>query len=240
MRNIIKNLGSIMLLTCLSLILLTGCSRKSQLKLAIEMTNKQCPMSIGTTGEISSITFDAMKSAVMVMFKNPKGEIKSMLEMVVDTKSGIRLIYKGKSTGKEVECRLDTEELKRILNQKGTEKESERQKLEELVNVTNVSCPMTIDEATILNKLTIEADKVVYNYTIDEEKVAMAALKSNEEQMKQNIKGALNVSEPSLKMFLEACVKDNKGIAYRYVGDTSGENIEYLFTVAELKELLSK
>jgi len=77
-------------------------------------------------------------------------------------------------------------------------------------------------------------------YTIDEEKVAMAALKSNEEQMKQNIKGALNVSEPSLKMFLEACVKDNKGIAYRYVGDTSGENIEYLFTVAELKELLSK
>lgn len=163
-----------------------------------------------------------------------------MLKMVVDTKSGIRLIYKGKSTGKEVECRLDTEELKRILNQKGTEKESERQKLEELVNVTNVSCPMTIDEATILNKLTIEADKVVYNYTIDEEKVAMAALKSNEEQMKQNIKGALNVSEPSLKMFLEACVMDNKGIAYRYVGDTSGENIEYLFTVAELKELLSK
>ena len=77
-------------------------------------------------------------------------------------------------------------------------------------------------------------------YTIDEEKVAMAALKSNEEQMKQNIKGALNVSEPSLKMFLEACVKDNKGIAYRYVGDTSGENISYLFTVAELKELLSK
>ena len=52
MRNIIKNLGSIMLLICLSLILLTGCSRKSQLKLAIEMANKQCPMSIGTTGEI--------------------------------------------------------------------------------------------------------------------------------------------------------------------------------------------
>ena len=40
----------------------------------------------------------------MVMFKNPKGEIKSMLEMVVDTKSGIRLIYKGKSTGKREEA----------------------------------------------------------------------------------------------------------------------------------------
>ena len=56
----------------------------------------------------------------------------------------------------------------------------------------------------------------------------------------ENKDSLVNVSEPSLKMFLEACVKDNKGIAYRYVGDTSGENISYLFTVAELKELLSK
>ena len=101
-----------------------------------------------------------------------------MLEVVVDTKSGIRLIYKGESTSKEVECRLDTERAETHLESEEQEKESEQQKLEELVNVTNVSCPMTIDEATILNKLTIERRiKVVYNYTIDEEKVAMAALK---------------------------------------------------------------
>ena len=96
------------------------------------MANKQCPMSIGTTGEISSITFDgtdviynllmnedyldldalgkntdAMKSAVMVMFKNPKGEIKSMLEMVVDTKSGIRLIYKGEDNSPNIVYPVD-------------------------------------------------------------------------------------------------------------------------------------
>ena len=114
-----------MLLACLSLVLLTGCSQKSKLKLAIELADKQCPMDMGTVGEISGITFDgtdviynmlmnedyldlnaleknpdAMKSAVTAMFKNPKGEIKTMLEMVVDTKSGIKFIYKGKTTGK--------------------------------------------------------------------------------------------------------------------------------------------
>lgn len=263
MQNILKNSGKVMLLACLSLVLLTGCSQKSKLKISIEIANKQCPIMVGTTGEISSITFDgtnviysmlmnedyldldaleknpdAMKLAVAAMFKNPKGDIKQMLEMVVDTKSGIKFIYKGKNSGKEVECLLGTEDLENILNQKVSDKESDQKKLEELVNVTNVSCPMKVDEATTLDKLTIEADNVVYNYTVDEKTVDIDALRSNEAQMKQSIKGSLNVSEPALRMFLEACVKDNKGLSYRYVGDTSGNSTEFTLSVSEIKALL--
>ena len=40
----------------------------------------------------------------------------------------------------------------------------------------NVSCPMQVDEATMLNKLTIESDKVLYHYTIDESVVQMLSL----------------------------------------------------------------
>lgn len=72
-----------------------------KLKLAIAAANKQCPMDMGASGEISSITFDgsdvvyvllmnesflnidalkenpdAMKSAVTVMFGNPQGPLK--------------------------------------------------------------------------------------------------------------------------------------------------------------------
>ena len=36
----------------------------------------------------------------------------------------------------------------------------------------------------MLNKLTIESDKVLYHYTIDESVVQMFALKENAEQMK--------------------------------------------------------
>ena len=48
--------------------------------------------------------------------------------MVVDTKSGIKFIYKGKTTGKEVECYLETEDLNNILNQNLTEEESDKHK----------------------------------------------------------------------------------------------------------------
>lgn len=264
MQSIIKNSAKVMLLACVSLIMLTGCSdKKSQLKLGIQIANKQCPIKAGAAGEVTSITFDdkdviytmsldedyanlealeknpeSMKSAVSAMFRNPQGDIKKMLDLVVETNSGIKFIYKGKTSGKEVECYLTTEDLKSLLDSKMSAEESAQKKLEELVNVTNVSCPVTIDEATVLEKLVIEADDVVYIYKINEEAVDMDALKGNKEQMKQGIKGSLNVSDPALKAFLEACLNDNKNLAYRYVGDTSGDTMECVFSVSELKELL--
>ena len=93
-----------------------------------------------------------------------------------------------------------------------TAESSDKKKLEEQVKMTNVSCPMQVDEATMLNKLTIESDKVLYHYTIDESVVQMSALKENAEQMKANVKNSLNSSDPALHMFLEVCVKCDKGV----------------------------
>ena len=263
MKNILKNSAGLMLLACLSLVVLTGCNQKSRLKLSIEAANKQCPISMGTAGEVTSITFDgsdvcyvltmnedymnldalkqnpeAMKSAVMAMFGNPNKDVKQMLELVVDVNSGIKFIYKGQTSGKEVEYYLKPEEIKSILNDKTPQEESDQKKLEELVNMTNVSCPMAVDESTTLDKLTIDSENVVYHYTIDEETIDMSALKENAEQMKQAVKGSLDVSEPALKVFLEACVKCNKGLGYHYKGNTSGEEMEFTFSAAEVKSLL--
>lgn len=264
MKNMFKNAGKMVLFTCLSLMLLTACGQKSKLKLAIAAANKQCPMDMGASGEISSITFDgsdvvyvllmnesflnidalkenpdAMKSAVTVMFGNPQGSIKEMLDLVVGTDSGIKFIYKGKTSGNEVECYLTTQDLKDILNGGGASADSsDEKKLEEQVKMTNVSCPMQVDEATMLNKLTIESDKVLYHYTIDESVVQMSALKENAEQMKANVKNSLNSSDPALHMFLEVCVKCDKGVGSLYKGNKSGETFEISFGVSEIKALL--
>ncbi|WP_300702508.1 hypothetical protein [Bacteroides sp.] len=263
MENILKNSGKVILFACLSLILLTGCDQKSKLKLGIEAANKQCPMKMGTVGEVSSITYDgtdvvylltmnedyidlealdkkpeAVKAAAVAMFRNPEKNIKEMLNLVIDSNSGIKFVYKGQTSGKEVSCYLGTEDLKNLLNQDMSKEESDQKKLEELVNVTNVSCPMAIDEATTLNNLTIESDRVVYHYTVDEESMEIATMKENEGEIKQNIKSSLDVSEPALKMFLEACIKSNKGLGYQYAGNTSGESVEIIFSVSEIKALL--
>ena len=241
MKNMFKNAGKMVLFTCLSLMLLTACGQKSKLKLAIAAANKQCPMDMGASGEISSITFDgadvvyvllmnesflnidalkenpdAMKSAVTVMFGNPQGSIKEMLDLVVGTDSGIKFIYKGKTSGNEVECYLTTQDLKDILNGGGASADSSDEK----------------------NKLTIESDKVLYHYTIDESVVQMSALKENAEQMKANVKNSLNSSDPALRMFLEVCVKCDKGVGYLYKGNKSGETFEISFGVSEIKALL--
>ena len=214
MKNMFKNAGKMVLFTCLSLMLLTACGQKSKLKLAIAAANKQCPMDMGASGEISSITFDG-------------------------SDSGIKFIYKGKTSGNEVECYLTTQDLKDILNGGGASADSsDEKKLEEQVKMTNVSCPMQVDEATMLNKLTIESDKVLYHYTIDESVVQMSALKENAEQMKANVKNSLNSSDPALHMFLEVCVKCDKGVGYLYKGNKSGETFEISFGVSEIKALL--
>lgn len=115
---------------------------------------------------------------------------------------------------------------------------SEQEKLKELVKAANVSCPMKVDEVTTLDSLTIESDKVVYHYTIDESGINMDALENNAAEMKQNIKASLDVAEPALKLFLEACVKNRKGLGYQYAGNASGKTFEHTFSVSEIKTLL--
>lgn len=262
MQNIIGKFGKSVLFICLSLLLLTGCSQKSKLKLVVEVVAKQCPINIGAAGEISSIAFDgtdvqytmlvnedyvnldaweknseSMKSVVSAMFSNPAKELKQMLDLVVNANSGIKFVYKGKTSGKEVECYLTTQDLKDIVNAGSTVEKSDQKKLEEQVNITNLSCPMQVDEVTTLDRLAIEGDQVVYHYTIDEELVDMAVLKENADAMKQNVRSTLN-AEPAVRMFLETCVKCGKSLCYRYTGNTSGESMEFSFEVSDIKSLL--
>lgn len=263
MENILKSSGKILFLACLSIVLLTGCDQKSKLKLGIEAANKNCPMKMGTAGEVSSITYDGtnviylltmnedyvdlealgknpdtVKSAAIAMFRNPEKNIKEMLKLVVEANSGIKFTYKGQTSGKEVSCYLGTEDLKNLMNLDISKADSDLKKLEELVNVTNVSCPLAIDEVTTLNNLTIESDRVVYHYTVDEESMDIATMKDNEAEIKNNIISSLDVSEPALKMFLETCVKNNKGLGYQYTSTPSGESLEIIFSVSEIKAFL--
>ena len=99
-----------------------------------------------------------------------------------------------------MECYLTTQDLKGIVNADSTVEKSDQKKLEEQVNITNLSCPMQVDEVTTLDRLTIEGDQVVYHYTIDEELVDMAVLKENSDAMKQNVRSTLN-AEPAVRIF---------------------------------------
>lgn len=263
MHNVLKSTLKVLLLSCLFLV--AGCSQKTKLEVGIENANKQCPISLGEAGEVTSIRFDgtdviydisvddaflnlealsknpeSMKAGIGAMLSNPKGDVKKTLELVIEAGSGIKYIYKGKTSGKEASCYLNTDELKAILDVNLSQTDIDRKQLEEIVNLTNVSLPITVDEATTLVKLSIEGEEVIYDYNIDEKAVKMSVLKENEEQLRLQIKSSWSMDDASMKMFLEACSKCGKGIGYRYTGDTSGEVLYILFDKSEVKALFLK
>lgn len=260
MQKLLKTVMSVCLLFCL--LLAVGCSRKTKLEAGIESAGKQCPISLGTAGEVTAIRFDgtdvvyelsvddaylnldalgkspeSMKAGIGAMLSNPTGDVRKTLELVVEARSGIKYVYRGKTSGKEVSCYLNADELKQLLNVSLSPGDIDIKQLEEIVNLTNVSLPVAVDEATQLDKLTMEDGQVVYDYTIDEEKIKMALLKENEANLKQQIQSSWTMDDTSMKMFLEACIKCGKGLGYRYVGDTSGEMLYITFTAAEVKAL---
>ncbi len=263
MLNVLKSTLKMLLLSCLFLV--AGCSQKTKLEAGIESANKQCPISLGAAGEVTGIRFDgtdvvyelsvddaflnlealskspeSMKAGIGAMLSNPKGDVKKTLELVIEAGSGIKYIYKGKTSGQEASCYLNTDELKAILDENLSQADIDRKQLEEIVNLTNVSLPITVDEATTLVRLGMEGEQVVYDYTIDEDAVKMSVLKENERQLRQQIKSSWSVDDASMKMFLESCSKCGKGIGYRYTGNTSGEVLYILFDNSEVKSLFLK
>ena len=76
MGNMFKSAGKTVLFACLSLMLLTACSQKSKLKMAIEIANKQCPMSMGTAGEVSSIVFDGTNVVYSMLMNEDYADLR--------------------------------------------------------------------------------------------------------------------------------------------------------------------
>lgn len=263
MSKLFKTIVNAWLLSCL--LWVVGCSQKTKLEAGIEAANKQCPISLGMAGEVTAIRFDgknvvyelsvdeaflnlealgkspeAMKAGIGTMLSNPKGDVKKTLELVIETGSGIKYVYKGKQSGKEASCYLNTDELKQLLDANLSQAELDRRQLEEIVNLTNASLPMAVDQATQLDKLSIEEGQVVYDYTIDESKISMSVLKERQAQLREQIRSSWSAGDVSMKMFLDACRKCGKGIGYRYVGNASGEMLYIVFDSAEVKAMFSE
>lgn len=95
-------------------------------------------------------------------------------------------------------------------------------KLQVQVELANKEFPMEIADGLTVDNLTIEGDYVVYNITVDEDVCDIGSLNRNKQQVKEDIMATLK-SDASVSEFLKVCADANKGIAYKYTGDTSGD-----------------
>lgn len=261
-KKLLKRVGGRLLWIGMALCVLAACGQKEQLKKAVEEVNKQCPIDMGASGKVESVTYDgknvvytyvlqagifnmdavkansdALKSVIASGLRNPAKDLDEMLRLTIDTRSGLKYVYRDGSSGEEVDCVISTEELQALLDSDLTEEESNRRNLKELVDITNLSFPMEVDEATTVEKLSIEGDWVVYDYTVDEEVVSIDLLEKNKAQMKESLKTNIS-SGMDVRQFAQTCLDCDKGILYRYKGEKSGNTAVVSFSVDDLKKIL--
>lgn len=236
--------------------LLTSCG-ESKLQKIVEATNMECPMSMGTLGEVTSIELedgsvvfnysvnenvvnidflnekpDMMKRNAAMMFKSPTGDIKMMFDALEEENAGLILRYKGKSSGKIASISLSRKEIVELGN--STDEKDPEIVLESQVETTNAQCPMQIAPGMVITHLSIESDCVVYNVECDESSYSIAAIRSNKEQVKQGIINSIDPNDPTMAMFIKICKDAEKDIAYRYIGDNSGEACIIKINASEL------
>ena len=102
------------------------------------------------------------------------------------------------------------------------------------IEESNKSCPMDIEEGLTIKKMYMDGDYVIYYVVCDEDVVDMDVLSQNKSKLRRIIKKNLNNADADVREFKRMCKKANKGIGYKYVGDTSEKSFSIRFSSSEL------
>lgn len=248
---------SLFFVIALSLLVFMSSCTQAKYEIVAEKINSQCPMSMGLFGELTGVEFDdgnivykysvnetytnietlsqnpeLMKKSIEAMVKNPSKDFEDFLTLIREDKIGMTIKFLGKDSGKEAMLTLDYKELLTFMDYEASPDELLRAQIEQ----TNASCPMTIDASMVMTHLDIEGNYVVYYYSVDERQVSLSLLNENKEIMRESIIQTLKaqINDPMFKSFLYACSEAGKGIAYKYVGKASGDEVVVRIELSEI------
>lgn len=129
------------------------------------------------------------------------------------------------------------EEVVEVVEVEETVAEKNMRFLKSQIEQANREFPQKLEEGITMNRMFLEGDYVVYQAEVDEDIIEMDLLEMNKKNMKAAIKENLSTSDPEIKMFKNTCTKAEKGIAYKYVGDTSGQSVYIRFSCNELRSM---
>lgn len=109
--------------------------------------------------------------------------------------------------------------------------------LKEGIAEANSEFPMTAEEGIVVKKCYLDGDYVMYNYECDEDVLDMDLMEQNKYEVKQNIKK--NLKNADAVMFKQLCLKANKGLGYKFIGDRTGKTVFIRLSCQELKSMRS-
>jgi len=242
-------------LLCALVLVLSSCS-ENKLKMAVKSGNKECPISIGLGGELTNMYYEdntvkflfsieeqfididklngdseTMKTTVMASLRSEKA--RKMTDMVIDAGADLRIIYKGKTSGKTAELLLSAEELKTELEKP---EPSPEEMLGFMITQTNQQMPLDTGTGVIITELVEKGDTVIYmSYVQDVELLKLMARNKNDVKGNQRI--MFKMMQSAEREFFKILVKAGKDLGYIYYADGTDETIEVVHTNSELQEI---
>jgi len=108
----------------------------------------------------------------------------------------------------------DEDEAERI------EEENFEQQLRDGVNEARRALPTTLDSDMVLTDVQLSSRELVYEFTCNEQDVTVAQLRMAGDLMKETMLSSFNAS---MRELCNMCVKTNRGMAFKFVGQKSGD-----------------
>lgn len=232
-----------------------GCV-ENKLKAVIEEGRKSCPISLGITGELTSISYqdnavqmlytldeqftnidvlathpEDMKTAFMAGMINE--ESMKLINMITEADADFIVVFKGKASGKEASFRLSSNELKKEMEKPIATNE---EKLKLTIAQTNQQMPMDPGTGIVITELVDKGDVVVYMAKV-KDKDQFKLLSSNLENVKNNQKLLFKMMGPAEKLFFKMIVDAGKELGYTYYVDGTDEVFNVVYTNSELREI---
>ena len=95
---------------------------------------------------------------------------------------------------------------------------------------------MEIDTGVVMKDARLETNAVVYIYDLDENYYDIESFGAAESIMKNDI----GIAIKSMKSMINAMIKTNRELIYKYIGNQSGRSYSIVFSVPELENILNQ
>lgn len=111
------------------------------------------------------------------------------------------------------------------------EEENFEQQLRDGVNVARRDLPTVVDSDMTLTDVQLSSRELVYEFTCNENDVTVAQMRQAGDLMKETMLSSFNAS---MRELCNMCVKTNRGLAFKFVGQQSGDIFVVSLTTQEI------
>lgn len=172
---------------------------------------------------------------ILTYFSKPLNKaFKEVLDAIIDNKANLNMVFISKKTGKKCTMRFTSDELRlnRLYNAEDNEK---------LLIIGTADCknnlPQELSKGLVISDVILSDKYFTYVYSCDESIYDIEILRANTNTIKKdNIQNVNYVQEQDrdFLIFVNRLKITNRGIAYKYVGTTTGKSVIVFIEPEEL------